>query len=822
VFARFKSGLPLLLCLALCAIVLVTLNDYGLTWDESEDSLVGHEHFLWCIHPSLSKKGIDAHWQYGKEHPPLATLVGGFTEDVLHDRLGLLEPYKAFRFQVLLYVFILNFALFAWVRECWGRATAFVAVLSFFFLPRAFFDAHLGALDYPMSAMWVVTAYAFWKGLTSPRWMLAASVLMGLALLTKVNALFLWPLLLGWFAVWFRSDLWHLFRHRLRGGIKEHARVVRSLAALLLIPPAVFFIGWPWLWPQPFDRTLDYFAWLTRHVQNVVYYMGQTWSCPPWHYAFVLTAVTVPLVVLIPLFAGIFRLHRTAHRGAAAFLLLNGLVPIAAIAFASSCAYDGVRLWLPAFPFLCASSAVGVHEIYLFAERIKARSVFVALYSALFVVSVYFSVIRYHPYESSYFNEIVGGVDGAAARGFETEYWGHPYQALLPWLNAHSENAFWVPLGGSLLSVYQADGRLAPTLRAAGASNADYMVLLARQGILNLHPELWEVYKHQKPVYSVKVFDTLLAGVYDLRKGSGIAAEAQGRQTPDPSQAPATDADRAALKDRRDLQDLDLSGTQVTDAGLANLKEMKSLQRLNLTGAQVTDAGLANLKELEGLTRIGLAKTAVTDAGLANLKEMKSLQMLDLTDTRVTDGGLAQLKEMRSLQALDLTGTAVTDAGLANLKPMKGLTRLGLAKTAVTDAGLATLKEMKGLARIGLAKTAVTDAGLANLKEMKSLQMLDLAGTRVTDAGLAQLKEMRSLQALDLTGTAVTDAGLANLKQMKSLTRIGLAKTAVTDAGLVQLKEMRSLQVLDLTGTAVTDTGLADLKAALPTTRIAR
>jgi 4-amino-4-deoxy-L-arabinose transferase-like glycosyltransferase len=533
VFARSKSDLPLLLCLALCAIILATLDDYGLTWDEPSYNESGQEHFLWCRHPSLSKNSIDSHWQFGNEYPPLGVLVGGFTEDVLHNRHGWMEQYKAFRLQVLLYVFILNFTLFTWVRECWGRATAFVAVLSFFFLPRAFFHAHLGALDYPMTTMWVVTTYAFWKGLASPRWMLAASVLAGFALLTKVNALFLWPFLLGCFAVWFRSDLRLLLRDRLRGCFKEHARVARNLAALLLIPPAVFFIGWPWLWPQPFSRTWDYFAGLARHGQLPVYYMGKAWMCPPWHYAFVLTAVTIPLVVLIPFFVALFRLHRTTHRAAAAFLLLNGLLPIVVIAFVSSYAYDGVRLWLPAFPFLCALSAVGVREIYRLAERLKARAAFVALYSALFAASVYFSVVRYHPYESAYFNEIVGGVDGAAARGFETEYWGAPYQAVLPWLNAHSENTFWIPMAGKILGVYQADGRLAPMNLAEEALNADYMVLLCRRGWFNLRlgrhtmfklqPRLWKFYTHQKPVYSVKVFDTLLVGVYELRKSAAIA-----------------------------------------------------------------------------------------------------------------------------------------------------------------------------------------------------------------------------------------------------------------------------------------------------------
>ncbi len=530
-FARSKSDLPALLCLALCAIVFVTLDDYGLTWDEPVYSVSGHDHFVWLTHPSWRR--LEGAWKSGSEHPPLGTLVGGLCIEVLNQRHSLMEWHQAFRLQTLLYVFILNFALFTWVSECWGRATAFVAVLSFFFLPRAFFHAHVGALDYPMAAMWVAAAYAFWKGLAippdggrasppdggraSPRWMLAASVLLGLALLTKVNGFFLWTILLAWFVVWFRADLWRLLRDRFRGCLSERAPVVRSLAALVLIPPAVFFIGWPWLWRHPFSRTWDYLTWASAHEQHPVYYMGKTWICPPWHYAFVLTAVTIPLVVLIPMLVGIFRLPRTTNRSAATFLLLNALVPIAVIAFLSSCAYDGERLWLPAFPFLCALSAVGVRELYRLAERVKAQAAFVAVYGALFAASICFSVVRYHPYEASYFNEIVGGVDGAAARGFETEYWEAPYLEVLPWLNAHSESTFWIPIDSRMISIYQIAGRLTPALQGAVRANADYLVLLIRQGMINPDPELWEIYTHQKPVYAVKVRNTPLVGVYDMK-----------------------------------------------------------------------------------------------------------------------------------------------------------------------------------------------------------------------------------------------------------------------------------------------------------------
>ncbi len=512
---RLKPYLPLVLCFALCGIVFATLDDYGITWDEPEDSLTAEKHVSWFSKPTWSR--IDPCWRTDEGHPPLGTLAGGIIQKFLSHRLGIMQPYKAFRLQALLYGFALNFVLFTWVTKYWGWATGLVAVLAFFFLPRAFFHAHLGVLDFPITAMWVVTAYAFWRGLENSRWILVASAFVGLSLLTKVNGMLLWAFLLAWFVVWFRSDLWRLLRRRFRGRLKERPHAVRDLVFLLVIPPVVFVAGWPWLWPHPAGRTWDYFVWVLTHHQIPVYYLGKTWLRAPWHYAFVLTAVTVPLIVLFPFFVGLLRLHRSTHRAAAVFLLSNALVPILVVAFVSAWAYDGVRLFLPAFPFLCAVAALGVRELYLTAARIKWGTAFICLYGILFALSVYCSIVRYHPYESSYFNELVGGVNGAAARGFETEYWGSPFQAILPWLNSHPNNALWVPIQKHTLPEYQSIGRLAPTIRFVDRSQGDYLVLLIRQGELGRYPHCWEFYTQRKPVFSIKVFDTLLVGIYDWK-----------------------------------------------------------------------------------------------------------------------------------------------------------------------------------------------------------------------------------------------------------------------------------------------------------------
>jgi hypothetical protein len=64
------------------------------------------------------------------------------------------------------------------------------------------------------------------------------------------------------------------------------------------------------------------------------------------------------------------------------------------------------------------------------------------------------------------------------------------------------------------------------------------------------------------------------------------------------------DADLANLEDLRDVEVLDLSGTEVTDAGLEYLKGLVQLQMLLLAQTRVTDAGVRRLREFLPQTAI--------------------------------------------------------------------------------------------------------------------------------------------------------------------------------------------------------------------------
>jgi len=142
------------------------------------------------------------------------------------------------------------------------------------------------------------------------------------------------------------------------------------------------------------------------------------------------------------------------------------------------------------------------------------------IYASLFEWTVYSSILKIHPYQSSYFNEVIGGVDGAAQRGFEPEYWGNAYIGVLKWLNKHPENKYWIymaDLEPKILwgwELYKKDGRLDKSIQYGDKNNSDYLILLIRPGFFS--EEMLEYYKYRKPVSPVRLSQTDLVNIYKI------------------------------------------------------------------------------------------------------------------------------------------------------------------------------------------------------------------------------------------------------------------------------------------------------------------
>ena len=498
------------------ASVAATVPDPGPTWDETT-SLVASEYYVsWLFSPGLSRVAVDDAYGPNHEHPPLAKIWIGLVRHAVQF-IGPGFPYliasrlaTAMLFAVLI---VLVYTAGPRSRPAAGISAALFALL----MPRLFAHAHFAALDLPMALAWFAAAYAFARGITNTRWAVAAGVLFGAALLTKINAVFI-PLPL---------IFWAVLVHR--------KKAILPAALLLSIGAVVFLVGWPWLWYDSAARLREFLLKTTLDRSVIaVYYLGKIYSerYAPWHYPFVLTLFTVPLGILVcfalGLRQGLKREGKSADDRRCAVTPLFAVINFAAILLVAalpwSPKYDGVRLFLPLFPFVAVLAGAGFQQLWERYGRRRSRPVVACVFVALQALGIFL----YHPYETSYYNLLCGGLPGAHKLGLETTYWGDVYSGpVFEYVNNLPEGsrvAFY-PAESTFQTIYELDGYLSDKITHVKfkTDEFDYAVLMAREGALLQNERAARLFREGEPLLEIKRLGVTLCVV--KRAGLGKPVE---------------------------------------------------------------------------------------------------------------------------------------------------------------------------------------------------------------------------------------------------------------------------------------------------------
>lgn len=480
------------------------LGDYGVTWDEAkpnfEAALRQAEWFsrLRELEHPFSRETIDQYWKTTSDHPSLNRTLAALSYLKLKDSLGTIP---ALRFPNAVWFALMASIIFYWMATVYSPQTGFAALAALILMPRLFAEAHILSLDLPITVLWVLTAWAYVKGLESWGWGVVTGLLYGLAVTTKLHAFFLPFPLLAW-------TLW-----------RAHKRWYRPVVPMAICAPIFYIVLQPWLWFDTFDRLGQRFLrYADKSVGNPIrlYYFGQLYSNDtPWHYCIVMILITVPVLTLVLFCIGVMRAWNRRDAEPQGFLLLLlFLVPPCLLFLPRAQGYDGTRLFLECFPFLACLAGVGwehmrtrmIHKTGL--DRIKARKVLVGL-TFIWLVPIFIQMLLLHPFQLSYYSELVGSLTGARLLGMESTYW---CEAVTPEFieemnTTLPENAHIVTMSMSVavLPFYQHVGLLRSDLRLdVPETRADYRLLQCRQGMFGQVE--WYYYKTRKPIRQVTAF----------------------------------------------------------------------------------------------------------------------------------------------------------------------------------------------------------------------------------------------------------------------------------------------------------------------------
>lgn len=501
----------LFLAIAGFLAVSLTYSGVGMAWDEalylepSTKAVEWVENLFTSPGSALDADAITHAWgdkANGNDplHPevgPVVKLVVGLGARWLPG--STVDPLTAMRLPIAV-LFGLSLGLLYWIgARSMNRTAGFAAAVVYAFMPRVFGHAHIAGSE----TVLVFTALLFTLlAIASMRWIplgVLAAVAFALAINSKITALVLPLPFVLWALIYFRR------------------RCVALVFMLALLTPFVVFATWPWLWHDGLPRVLNYLSFYANHQKTAVFYLGQKWgyfSGPPapWHYPFVIAAISLPEWVLVLVALGFVRALLKARTQPAPLLyLLMALTPLCVSALPGSPKYDGERLFFLAFPFIALLAGWGFSLLFAIpgasVERPTQPHRTWLAGATLLALACWgtFELFTAHPAELNYFNHIVGGPQGAYERGFETSYWGEGLNTRvfdeLNQLTRPGDKVCPLALNSMVFDTAQKWGKLREDIAITDEKPPfDWYVLQVRQGMMGRRES--RLHNGTRPAYS--------------------------------------------------------------------------------------------------------------------------------------------------------------------------------------------------------------------------------------------------------------------------------------------------------------------------------
>lgn len=422
------------LFLTFVIVGVANLTDYGISWDEIQQRYIGSVSYEYIHGDDIHQLHAFRDQTYGVAiELPLIYLEKG---------LGLKDTRDVFLMRHL--VTHLLFLLGAWcfyllvLRLYKSRALAVIGFLAIVLHPRIYAHSFFNSKDVPFLALFSIalwlTAIAFdrkrwhnfiWLGLVMG--LLVNARIMGLILLAGVTGFLLLDLLIK----------------------PNRPQTLRNLLLFICVTALTLYATFPYLWIRPFAdfvvifERMSKFPWELEVLFNSHYIPA---NALPWYYEISWFSITTPIILLVVGFAGlgIFLYHflrRPLHffqsdtdRNVLIHLSIF-IVPFLAVIILHSNVYDGWRQVYFIYPAFILFLVYGIHQIRQTKAWIPTITV---LGLGLFFTA--FQIIRLHPHQQVYFNQLVRtGGENELRQNWEMDYWGASYYQGLEYILKHDD-----------------------------------------------------------------------------------------------------------------------------------------------------------------------------------------------------------------------------------------------------------------------------------------------------------------------------------------------------------------------------------------------
>lgn len=444
-FSAILNKLACGLLAALVVLVFATFQNYGVTWDEEFHRVYGEFILRWYQSFFTDQSAIS---------DPFLIYYGGIF-DVLCALASRISPWNVFETRHLLGALLGVWTV--WMsckiaRRIGGSLAGFLAVCLLAAFPAFYGHQFANPVDVPFAAFFITALYYLIRILESfpsapLRLWLKLGLALGAALGVRASGMvILFPTLL--FFVGVVGLKRYLQNPKLFAAPGLKWKVAAYLGAAAAVSWVVMLSCWPWGQINPVQHPFGAVGQAAKWVlPRPVFFSGgwfETTNLPP-QYLIQSLLVSTPehfivalLVAAVLGLAALGRIRMSENLNGSlilktSVLLLALLLSLIMNAFFQKTKFDGFRHYLFLIPILSILSAVGVAAFFRSElPRIGKVLLGTALLGGLALTVC--DMVRLHPYQTVYFNRLLGGGLKSALFNYETDYWGSSYKEGIEWV----------------------------------------------------------------------------------------------------------------------------------------------------------------------------------------------------------------------------------------------------------------------------------------------------------------------------------------------------------------------------------------------------
>lgn len=363
------------------------------------------------------------------------------------------------RLLMIVIAVMLGLLIFMWSNKLYGYRAGIFALFLYVFSPIVLGNAGLAMLDLGCAALIFASLFQLYRYLERGTMLglVLTGVVFGLAQATKITALILYPLFVVFMIAHYLLSkgakkispsillkdliiiwaigifvLWATYFFEFKPLLKNEPHVQEKIEFIKKISHSDSLVWAAENVPIPLSTYINSIFGFGRQIimgDQPLFFMGRNIMSGSKIYYFILYLIRTPLAFLILFISAVVLFRRCKNAGSLGELFL--VIPVVSlfVAVSFSKLQGGIRYLLPIYPF-----------IFVWASRLvtadMGRSI-AAAKAVFYVLCVWYflSSAAIYPDYLAYYNELVGGPDGAAYKISADADWGQDFKALKKYMD---------------------------------------------------------------------------------------------------------------------------------------------------------------------------------------------------------------------------------------------------------------------------------------------------------------------------------------------------------------------------------------------------